>query len=98
MGMPYYFPYEVSDYGELNAYRMKAFHRLDLSARFSAVKPHFTRTWEVGLYNAYNRRNPYFYYLTTEYSSNGNSYNRLKQVSIFPLIPSVSYNIKILKP
>lgn len=92
-GFPY-FPYEVSDYGSLNAYRMKAYHRLDLSARFSARKAHFTRVWEVGLYNAYSRRNPYFYYLTTEYLLDGNSYKKLKQVSIFPIIPSVSYNIK----
>lgn len=92
-GFPY-FPFEVSDYGELNAYRMKAYHRLDVAARFSAQKAKYSRTWEVGLYNAYSRRNPYFYYITTEYMSDGNSYNKLKQVSIFPIIPSVSYNIK----
>lgn len=92
-GFPF-IPYEVSDYGSINAYRMKPYHRLDLSARFSALKKHFTRVWEIGLYNAYSRRNPYFYYLATEYMNDGNSYKTLKQVSIFPIIPSVSYNIK----
>jgi hypothetical protein len=92
-GFPY-FPFEVSDYGAFNAYRMKPYHRLDISARFSAKRTHYTGVWEVGLYNAYSRRNPYFYYLSTENMPNGNSYKKLKQVSIFPIIPSVSYTIK----
>ena len=83
----------ISDYGEINSYRMKAYHRLDFAVQFHKKKPKFERTWEIGLYNAYNRKNPFFYFIEDEYNGVGST-RKLKQVSIFPLIPSVSYNIK----
>jgi hypothetical protein len=51
------------------------------------------RTWELGLYNAYNRKNAFFYFTESEYDENTVT-TKLKQVSIFPLIPSFSYNIR----
>ena len=51
------------------------------------------RTWEISIYNVYNRMNPYFYYLGYEYRNN-KSYGVIKQVTLFPFVPSFSYNIK----
>ena len=51
------------------------------------------RTWEISVYNVYNRMNPYFYYLGYEYRNN-KSYGVIKQVTLFPFVPSFSYNIK----
>ncbi|HRY33049.1 MAG TPA: TonB-dependent receptor [Bacteroidales bacterium] len=84
---------EIYNYGEKNAYRMKNFHRLDLSIQFIKKIRKGIRTFEIGLFNAYNRRNPFFYFLERSYSPGGST-TVLKQVSLFPLIPSISYNLK----
>ncbi|MDX5320440.1 MAG: TonB-dependent receptor [Bacteroidota bacterium] len=76
-------------YGDKNTFRMAAYHRFDVSLQFHKQKPRFERTWEFSLYNAYNRKNPYFYYVNY-----GATRNTLKQVTLFPLLPSISYNIK----
>ena len=48
------------------------------------------------IYNVYNRRNPYFIYIDA--IRNGDETKvlgfRAKQVSLFPVIPSVTYNFK----
>ncbi|HOP14783.1 MAG TPA: TonB-dependent receptor, partial [Lentimicrobium sp.] len=92
---PYFYEYynTLTDYGEVNSYRMKAYHRLDLAIQFHKTKPRYKRTWELGIYNAYNRKNPFFYFIENEYNESG-TISKLKQVSIFPLIPSVSFNVK----
>jgi hypothetical protein len=72
---------------------MKAYHRLDFAIQFHKKMKRHERTWELGIYNTYNRKNPFFYFIDNEYSDNG-TISKLKQVSIFPIIPSVSYNIK----
>ncbi|HAH59420.1 MAG TPA: TonB-dependent receptor [Bacteroidales bacterium] len=89
----YYYPQSVTDYGRVNSYRIKAYHRLDLSVQFHKQMKRWERTWEFGLYNAYSRKNPFFYFIDETYTEYG-SRSTLKQVSIFPIIPSVSYNIK----
>jgi hypothetical protein len=43
------------------------------------------------VYNVYNRRNPF--YLYTKATDNGNS--KLMQVSLFPIIPSISWKFKL---
>lgn len=89
----YYYMQSLTDYGSVNSYRTKAYHRLDLSIQIHKQMKHWERTWEFGLYNAYSRKNPFFYFIDETYTSNG-SISKLKQVSIFPIIPSISYNIK----
>ena len=81
------------DYGQKNNFRMAAYHRLDLGIQFHKIKKWGERTWELSVYNVYNRMNPFFYYSGTEYK-NDKSYGVLKQVTLFPFIPSFSYNIK----
>lgn len=82
-----------SEYTDKNAFRMAAYHRLDFGIQFHKTKKHGVRTWEFSIYNAYNRKNPYFYYITS--TSTGS--NVLKQISLFPFLPSVSYNFKFMK-
>jgi hypothetical protein len=74
-------------YGDKNSFRMAPYHRFDISAQFVKDLKRTKRTFEVGLYNAYNRRNPYFYYISSDVQGN----NVLKQVSLFPILPSVSW-------
>jgi hypothetical protein len=78
-----------------NNYRKPAYHRLDLGINFHKQKKHGTRTWNISVYNVYNRNNPFFIYSGSKetYLPNGerNSKRVLKQISIFPIIPSVTY-------
>jgi hypothetical protein len=69
---------------------MKAYHRLDVGVNVHKETRFGERTWSFGLYNAYNRQNPFFLYFSNDNLGN----RRLTQVSLFPIIPSVSYNFK----
>ncbi len=95
-----YYPWywTVEDYGEKNSFRMAPYHRLDFGVQFHKKFDKYERTWEFSVYNAYNRHNPFFYYITNEVDwSEESDYtyqNKLKQVSIFPFIPSASWSIK----
>jgi len=78
-----------SYYGEKNTFRMAAYHRFDISLQLHKQKKYFERTWEISVYNLYNQKNPYFYYVQQQ-----STRNVLKQVTLFPMIPSISYSIK----
>lgn len=81
----------VSQYTDRNQFRMAPYHRMDFGVQVQKKMKHWVRTWEFSVYNLYNRYNPYFYYIG--YSNN--SYKRtLMQVTLFPIVPSVSWNIK----
>jgi hypothetical protein len=82
-----------NDLGEKNNFRMAPYHRLDLGIQFQKKKKWGDRTWEISVYNAYNRQNPFFYYNDTK-STPGMFFAKLKQVSLFPVIPSVTYSFK----
>ena len=73
-----------------NNYRMPSFHRLDVGVNLHKEKKHFIRTWSFGLYNAYSRQNPFYLFFDTNQSGQLGLY----QLSLFPIIPSVSYKIK----
>jgi hypothetical protein len=90
---PYYFHRTVMDYEEKNNFRMKSYHRLDVGIQFHKVKKNGERTWEISVYNVYNRKNPFFYYPETKIE-NDKEYGILKQVSLFPILPSFTYSFK----
>ncbi|NLR60563.1 TonB-dependent receptor [Chitinophaga polysaccharea] len=82
----------INRYGKINDYRMPAYHRLDLSATFTP-NPESTRRfkshWILSVYNVYNRSNPYFIYIDVD--ENKKSIQG-KQVTLFPILPSISWN------
>lgn len=77
-------------YGKRNGYRMRDYHRLDVSASFKKDKKWGEREWTLGLYNAYNRKNPFF----IDIGRNKKNYRSFIQHSLFPIIPSISYRYK----
>lgn len=78
-----------------NAYRMPAYHRLDLGIEFIKKKRWGERSWNISVYNAYNNRNPFFIYLGEQYDNKTNTSSKsFKQVSLIPLIPAISYKFK----
>jgi TonB dependent receptor/CarboxypepD_reg-like domain/TonB-dependent Receptor Plug Domain len=88
----------VQGYGSINSYRMAAYHRLDLSAIYTPTpkKPRRIKSsWTFSIYNVYSRKNPYFIYFDQTGSAlNGTLRVDVKQVSLFPVLPSVTYNFK----
>ncbi|MBK7807758.1 MAG: TonB-dependent receptor [Saprospiraceae bacterium] len=84
----------VEQYGDRNSYRMNAYHRLDIGINFIKTRKNRTRTWSIGAYNAYANNNPFFVYFDTDYLDTGVEKRVLKQVSLFPLIPYVTYSLK----
>jgi hypothetical protein len=56
---------------------------------------HVKSEWVFAIYNVYSRMNPYFVYLNNEGSLQQQSLTvEARQVSLFPIIPSVSWNFK----
>lgn len=86
----------ITEYGERNSFRMAPYHRLDISATLEGKKhKRYQSNWNFSIFNVYNRHNPYFIYLATEGSpEQGNLKNSAKQVSLFPILPSVTWNFK----
>jgi hypothetical protein len=84
-------PYEPIEHIEArNDYRMPAYHRLDIGVNLHKKKEKWESTWSFGLYNAYSRQNAF--YLFFEEGDNGT--RTLNQLSLFPILPSVSYSFK----
>ncbi len=85
-------------FSSINSYRMNAYHRLDLAATYTPThkkQRKYTDNWVFSIYNVYNRLNPYFIYFDQEgAASQGNLNVSAKQVSLFPILPSVTWNVK----
>jgi hypothetical protein len=73
--------------GNRNNYILPDYHRVDLNYSNFKTNKFGMRIWSFGLYNAYNRQNPFF--ITPAYNDLGERI--LRQVSLFPIIPSVTY-------
>jgi len=80
-------------YTKRNAYRMPAYHRLDLSATLKLKqREHFSSELALGLYNAYGRENAYA--ITFRDNPDDRSRTQAVQTSLFRFVPSISYNFK----
>ncbi|MFN0203880.1 MAG: TonB-dependent receptor domain-containing protein [Bacteroidia bacterium] len=92
----------IDQYTVLNGSRMPAHHRLDVSANYTP-KPKKARKyqsqWNFSIYNAYSRQNPYFVYMYADKALIPNQIDNntvsARQVSLFPILPSVTWNVKL---
>jgi len=94
--------YNVDQITERNGFKLPDFHRMDLSATLTPkknirrkVKSH----WIFSLYNVYSRKNPFG--IITQIKKDGNdnmigdgTQKEANIIYLFPILPSVSYNIK----
>lgn len=88
--------YVVPDAGSnaRNNVRNPTYHRLDLSATYTRKKSKdFESFWVFSCYNAYNRRNPFSIYFSTNYKDQGQN-AAIRYSVIGSIIPAVSYNFK----
>jgi hypothetical protein len=91
-------PSAVPIYPQRNTYRLAPYNRLDLGLvyKLRPIREGGESDLTFSVYNAYNRRNPYFVYfdqVKDKETARVLSY-RARQVSLFPVIPSVTYNFK----
>ncbi|MGQ0827434.1 MAG: TonB-dependent receptor [Bacteroidota bacterium] len=117
----------VTEYGDRNAFRMPAYHRLDISATLTVdrqkkidrkvkrltkryerkgkdastiVVPkkwakNYESSWNFSVFNVYNRHNPYIVYFDNQGSIAGGDFKaKAKQIYLFPILPSVTWNFK----
>lgn len=87
------------EYSRINEYRLPSYHRLDFAAINSPKKnerrKRLKTEWVFSVYNVYSRQNPYFVYFDQTINPALNSVQiQAKQVSLFPIIPSVTWNFK----
>lgn len=82
--------YQLSYSRKVSNYRLPAYHRMDINAAYSRTYKKISTVLEAGIYNVYNKRNPF---LTDVNVDGNNGRMSLVQQSLFPLLPYVSYNV-----
>lgn len=79
-------------YSKWNSYRLPAIHRLDLGMDFVKNKKNgLVRTWSIGVFNAYARKNVMFVTLTNDSETGA---LKLQGLSFLQFIPYVTYKLK----
>ena len=87
----------MTEYGETNGFRMPPYHRLDISATYHFRLMHkFESSLNFSVFNVYNRANPFliFFDIQGDIVQDHSLSVSAKQISIFPILPSVSWNLK----
>ncbi|PWT71100.1 MAG: TonB-dependent receptor [Bacteroidetes bacterium] len=88
----------TQEYSRINQYRLPAYHRLDLAATYTPTyKPNrkIHGSWVFSIYNVYSHLNPYFIYFSQTGSPfQGTVKVEARQVSLFPILPSVTWNFR----
>lgn len=83
----------VPYYTERNGYRMPAYHRLDFSLSIDGRnRRKWKSQWDFSVYNAYNRHNAYM--ITFRESETVPGTTEAVRLSLFGIVPSISYNFK----
>ena len=88
-------PRPVPIYPNRNSYQLIPYHRLDLGVVYK-IGDRRNQDLTLSIYNAYNRRNAYFVFFETvkDKATDRTTGFRAQQVSLFPVIPSLTYNFR----
>ena len=88
-------PRPVPIYPDRNSYQLIPYHRLDLGVVYK-IGARRNQDLTLSIYNAYNRRNAYFVFFETvkDKATDRTTGFRAQQVSLFPVIPSLTYNFR----
>ncbi len=86
----------ANDYEGINNYRMPLYHRLDFSVNYYLESDLFKESViNFSIINVMNRSNPYFIYYDVETGVENYDLNiKARQVSLFPILPSLSWKVK----
>lgn len=89
-------------YGERNSYRLPAYHRADLGLTWrNKPKKNYRSSWNLSVYNLYNRANAYAIYFREATEKEVNELENVEkgdqvavQVTLFKIIPSITWNFE----
>lgn len=81
---------EVFVFTEVNGYRLPDYHRLDLALNAHFSTGRFGHNAQLGVYNVYNRYNPFYLYVDARSGIQG----RAVQYTLLPILPSFRYEIR----
>lgn len=83
----------VNMYTERNGHRMPAYHRLDLGVSLKGKeRKRYQSSVDLSIYNVYSRKNAYS--IRFEEDEDDPSKTVAKKLSLFPIVPSITYNFK----
>ncbi len=90
-----YMNLNIPNFAERNSSRLPHYHRLDINLTLKPKKNNrkIESTWVFGIYNLYNRDNANSIIFRR---NNETLKNEAVQISIFGIVPSVTYNFKFL--
>lgn len=92
--------YQIDFITERNGFKLPDYHRLDLSATLVPRKNadrKWQSSWVFSIYNVYSRKNAFTIYTRTLENDEGvrdPSQKEARLIYLFPILPSVTYNIK----
>lgn len=81
---------QVNVYTEVNGYRLPSYHRLDGSLNLRFEQKYAHHLLQFGVYNAYNRANPFFLYVDANSDIKGKGI----QFTLLPVLPVFRYEVK----
>lgn len=88
-GIPDIFFFDLQD---RNSFALPAYHRLDVAAKYNKNATWGKWSLDIGVYNAYNRRN--IFYVRPEFDPITQT-QKYKSTSLIALLPYFSFNIEI---
>ncbi|MFZ4783764.1 MAG: TonB-dependent receptor domain-containing protein, partial [Armatimonadaceae bacterium] len=81
---------DIYFYTDVNGYRLPTYHRLDAALNASWGGSKMKHSLQVGVYNAYNRANPFYLYVDAASSVKGKAI----QYTLLPVLPVFRYSVK----
>lgn len=82
--------YTAYDFALRNNFRVPAYHRLDIGYNITKETGKAYKTIRIGVYNLYNRKNPYYLF----FDKDNTGKTRLYNLTMYPIIPSISWSWK----
>jgi len=82
-------PFPINATVPINNHRLRAFHRLDISANFKKKKKNRIREFSIGVNNVYGRRNVLF-----AYQEQSEEDKEIEEISLSLILPSFRYSLE----
>ncbi len=83
-------------FSKRNEARLPAYHHLDVSFTYRKQVKNLMHQFNLSIYNVYNNFNVFMVYSDTKGHADGSVTLSLKKISLFPVLPSVSYTINFM--
>ncbi len=85
---------DITLYTNRNGYQLPAYHHLDVAFTYKKRVKKLEHIFNFSIYNLYNRFNIFSVYSDERTGADGKQVLVYKQLSLFPILPSIAYTIK----